>query len=527
MNFSENSQSIEYLHQEIDSLRQRIVDLEADKNIVCPSSYADFLFENSGETILIIDPYTLKILDANPNAARRLGYPRAELCQMPLDAIEMPRPLDANDAETTWQSSTSGTFFYEGQYRHKDGSLIPVEVSSRLVFGQGQSVMIHFVRDIRWRKEVEVALRQVNHSLAQQVQQRAAELAAEKEKLEVVLDSIVEGVAMMDAQKKIVYVNPAFVLLTNYTLAEAQTITFDTLFEYAAGDEQAQAAAFANGDIWSGEVKGVRQDGYVYPTILTLVPMLDGDGRLTGYVSSHQDISRFKALDKAQYSFITNVSHQLRTPLTNIKLYAQLLEDNFNNGKAAQYLNVLNDQAKRLEHLVQDILELASLDSSDTVFDLRPIRMIEIIHQISDEYQARAAVNQQKLRCTIHDAVPTLVGDVTRLRQAVTELLDNALAYTPAGGTISLEVAAPVEEERQWVTVTVQDNGPGISKDDQTRLFERFYRGEVAEQGDVAGTGLGLCITRQIIQAHRGYVEMQTELGVGTSFTVWLPTDIF
>jgi two-component system phosphate regulon sensor histidine kinase PhoR len=359
------------------------------------------------------------------------------------------------------------------------------------------------------------------------VQQRAAELAAEKEKLEVVLDSIVEGVAMMDAQKKIVYVNPAFVLLTNYTLAEAQTITFDTLFEYAAGDEQAQAAAFANGDIWSGEVKGVRQDGYVYPTILTLVPMLDGDGRLTGYVSSHQDISRFKALDKAQYSFITNVSHQLRTPLTNIKLYAQLLEDNFNNGKAAQYLNVLTDQAKRLEHLVQDILELASLDSSDTVFDLRPIRMIEIIHQISDEYQARAAVNQQKLRCTIHDAVPTLVGDVTRLRQAVTELLDNALAYTPAGGTISLEVAAPVEEERQWVTVTVQDNGPGISKDDQTRLFERFYRGEVAEQGDVAGTGLGLCITRQIIQAHRGYVEMQTELGVGTSFTVWLPTDIF
>lgn len=508
-------------------LRQRIAELEASTQPASPAAYADFLFENSGETILIVDPYTLKILDVNPNAARRLGYRRSELCQMSLEAIEMPRPLDNDEAETTWQSSTSGTFFYEGQYRHKNGSLIPVEVSSRLVLGEGRSVLIHFVRDIRWRKEAEVALRQVNSSLEQQVRQRTAELLAEKDKLEAVLGAIVEGIAMMDAEKKIIYVNPAFVLLTNYTLAEAQTITFNTLFEFAAGDEQAQAAAFAQGCAWSGEVKGMRQDGYVYPTILTIVPMLAGDGRLTGYVSSHQDISRFKALDKAQYGFITNVSHQLRTPLTNIKLYTQLLEDNFHNGKASHYLDVLNGQAKRLEHLVQDILELASLDSSETQFDLQPIRLIDLIHQISDEYQARATVNQQKWRCTLHDTVPPLVGDVTRLRQALTELLDNALAYTPAGGVISLEVAAPVEEDRQWVSVMVQDSGPGISTEDQPRIFERFFRGAVAEQGDMTGTGLGLCITQQIIQAHRGYVEFQSELGVGTSFTVWLPVDLF
>lgn len=519
---------MENLHQEIDLLRQRVAELEANGKSELPVAQADFLFESSGESILIVDPYTMKILDANPNIARRLGYRRSELCQMPLDAIEMPRLLDPEEAETTWQSSTSGTYYYEGQYRHKSGALIPMEVSSRLVFGEDQTVMIHVVRDIRWRKEAEVALRQVNSSLEQQVRQRTAELAAEKEKLEAVLGTIVEGIAMMDAAKKIIYVNPAFVLLTNYTLAEARTITFDTLFEYSPGDDQAQANAFANGNSWTGEVKGVRQDGYVYPTILTIVPMLDGDGRLTGYVSSHQDISRFKALDKAQYSFITNVSHQLRTPLTNIKLYTQLLEDNFHNsGKAAHYLGVLNSQAKRLEHLVQDILELASLDSSETVFDLRPIHLIDLFHQISDEYQARTAVNQQKFRSTVHDPVPSLSGDVTRLRQALTELLDNALSYTPAGGTISLEIAGPIEEDRQWVTITVRDNGPGIPAEDESRIFERFYRGKVAEQGDITGTGLGLCITQQIIQAHRGYIEVQTELGAGTSFTVWLPTDIF
>jgi signal transduction histidine kinase len=110
--------------------------------------------------------------------------------------------------------------------------------------------------------------------------------------------------------------------------------------------------------------------------------LLADDGRITGYVTSHQDISRFKALDKAQYSFITNVSHQLRTPLTNIKLYTQLVEDGLSNGRATHYLHVLGQQAERLEHLVQDILELASLDSSERIFEWRPVDVGEMLRQM-------------------------------------------------------------------------------------------------------------------------------------------------
>jgi len=134
MDMMNNSQTNDHLNREIGVLRQRIAELEANNKPAAPATYADFLFENSGESILIIDPYTMKILDANPNAARRLGYRRAELCQLALDKIEMPRLLTDRDAETSWLSSVSGTFFYEGEYRHKDGSLIPVEISSRLVF---------------------------------------------------------------------------------------------------------------------------------------------------------------------------------------------------------------------------------------------------------------------------------------------------------------------------------------------------------------------------------------------------------
>ncbi|MBK8902113.1 MAG: PAS domain S-box protein [Anaerolineaceae bacterium] len=523
MSFLNKSQSHERLQQEIGALRQRIAELEAKNQSAASAAYGDFLFENSGESILIVDPYTTKILEANPNAARRLGYRRDELCQLGLDQVEMPRSLDDDEAETSWQSSVSGTFFYETTYRHKNGTLIPVEVSSRMVFWQGRDVLINFARDIRWRKEAESALRQVNSSLEQQVRQHTADLAAEKEKLEAVLGSIAEAVAMADANKKIVYVNPAFTNLTMFSLAEAQTQSFEVMFDFAPRDFQAQAQAFAAGAVWSGEVIGLCQDGRTYPTVLTIVPMLAEDGRITGYVTSHQDISRFKALDKAQYSFITNVSHQLRTPLTNIKLYTQLVEDGLGNGKAAHYLHTLSQQAERLEHLVQDILELASLESSESVLEWRSIDLIEMLRQIVANNQRRAQLTQHTLNFTAADNLPLFKGDRARLRQVFSELLDNAFAYTPTGTTINLEAARYEEENRQWLMVQVQDNGPGIAPEDQAHIFDRFFRGRPAEQGNIVGTGLGLCIAQQIVQAHHGHIAMESEPGRGTTFTVWLP----
>lgn len=526
MNGLENQQSDRNLHNEIGVLRQRIAELEATQASQKSTTYADFLFENSGETILIIDPYTMKILDVNPNAARRLGYRRAEMRQMALDEIEMPRLLNADDAETSWQSSVSGTFFYEGQYRHRDGSIIPVEVSSRLVHWEGQDVLINFARDIRWRKEAEQALRQVNNTLEKQVRERTAELAAEKEKLEAVLGSIIESIAMTDTNQHVLYVNKAFVTTTGFSQAEALATRFDSYFDFSAQDRKGQADSFGLGIAWSGEVKGWRKDGRSYPTILTMVPIQDEKGQMTGYVTSHQDISRLQALDKAQYSFITNVTHQLRTPLTNIKLYTELLEGGLNDGKSLHYLHVLASQAERLEHLVQDILELASLESSDNILDWRETDVAEMIAQICAGNQNRAQQQEQTLHCNIEPAIPHIMGDPTRLRQAIGELLDNALAYTPAGGAIRVEVASPIKDDRHWITITVSDSGPGISEDDQPHIFERFFRGALVEQGHVSGTGLGLCISQQIAQAHYGHLTLQSQLGVGSSFTIWLPVDV-
>lgn len=526
MDMMNNSQANDHLNREIGILRQRIAELEANKEFVPPATYADFLFENSGETILIIDPYSMKILSANPTAARRLGYRRDELCQLGLDKIEMPRLLTSQDAETSWMSSTSGTFFYEGEYRHQDGSIIPVEVSSRLVFWQGRDVLINFARDISWRKEAEMALRQMNNTLELQVEERTAELATEKEKLEAVLGSTTEAISMTDAEQNIVYVNPAFITMSGFSLPEAQSNSIEAMFDFSAIDRKNQAAAWQAGKIWSGEVQGIRKDGRCYPTTLSIVPMFAEDGRLTGFVTSHQDISRFKALDKAQYSFITNVSHQLRTPLTNIKLYTQLLESNFTEDKASHYLQVLNSQAERLEHLVQDILALASLDSSQNTLNWRPVKIDEMLSHMIETNQERATKKRKKLTCIIDGTIPSLLGDPAKLRQAFGELLDNALAYTGSDDTICFNIAAPVYENRQCIVVDVQDNGSGIPTTEQAKIFKRFYRGHITEQGNIIGTGLGLSITQQIIEAHHGHITLQSAPGIGTTFTVRLPLDM-
>lgn len=140
-----------------------------------------------------------------------------------------------------------------------------------------------------------------------------------------------------------------------------------------------------------------------------------------------------------------------------------------------------------------------------------------------DNNQRRAQLAQQAVTFAAPGSLPLFMGDPARLRQVFNELLDNAFAYSPPGTTIALTASLHDVENRQWLTVQVQDNGPGIAPEDQAHVFDRFFRGHPAEQGNIVGTGLGLCIAQQITQAHHGHINMQSEPGQGTTFTVWLP----
>jgi len=363
--------------------------------------------------------------------------------------------------------------------------------------------------------------------LEAEVTARTAEIVVEQEKSEAILRSVGEAIAVIDFEMRVQYVNEAFTTLTGYTASEARGFQVDSLIgeRLSVPDRQSLQLALAQGDTWQEEVIIQRKDGRTYDAGLTIAPVRDAEGRLVGYVSSHRDISRLKELDRARNQFMTNVSHELRTPVANMKLYARLLRMGRRPEKAERYLEVLEEQAERLEELVQGILEMTALDSGQAITAWKPVSLSTLIRDAVTRYQSLSEASGLTLVAeAVPPDLPAVKGDQARLAQALGELVKNAVAFTPAGGQVTVEAGTVKEEGQSWVTVAVRDTGPGISPEEQERIFDRFYRGSLAESGHIPGTGLGLSIVQEIVRAHGGRVTVESKVGEGSTFTVILPT---
>ncbi len=379
--------------------------------------------------------------------------------------------------------------------------------------------------EIHERKQAEAALAQLNATLETLVAERTAEAVAEKSKSEAILHSVGDAISVTDLDMRIQYVNEAFETLTGYNSAEVVGRPMYTLMvqETAELDRRSRQFVWQTGTYAQREVTIRHKNGRTYDAMLTIAP-LTYEGERTGYVFCHQDISKLKALERARSQFITNVSHELRTPVTSIKLSAYLLRAEQSPEKATTYLQALERQAARLEHLIQDILEIASLDSGRGVTTWEPVPLAVLVSDTATCYQNQAASRDVTLTVTpVPTDLPEVKGDPVRLEQALKELVENALIFTPRGGDVHITLKPVEAHTRRWVTIAVQDTGPGILPDEKPKLFNRFFRGALAESGHVPGTGLGLSIADEIIRAHGGYISVDSEPGQGSTFTLWLP----
>jgi PAS domain S-box-containing protein len=364
--------------------------------------------------------------------------------------------------------------------------------------------------------------------LEAKVAARTAEIVAEKEKSEAILRSVGDAILMTDPEMRIQYVNDAFTALTGYKAKEVIGQRADLVGARVASEQIKQSIilTLAKGGIWQGEAIGQHKGGHTYDATLTIAPMRDAQGNLMGYVASHQDISQRKELERAQRRFLTNVSHELRTPVANMKLYVQLLQMRRQPEKAEHYIQVLEDQADRLHHLVDDILKITALDSSHGVTAWEPVSLPTIIKDAVTRYQSRAESSALTLTAVpVPPDLPTVRGDQFRLNQALGELVENAVLFTPAGGQVTVEVQTVEENREHWVTISVRDTGSGISPEEQERIFDRFYRGSLAESGHIPGTGLGLSIVKETLHAHGGRVTVESQAGRGSTFKMWLPPE--
>jgi PAS domain S-box-containing protein len=233
---------------------------------------------------------------------------------------------------------------------------------------------------------------------------------------------------------------------------------------------------------------------------------------------------RLLALTRLKDEFISSISHELRTPITSLKLYLHLLVAR--PDELDTYLAVLERETERLQRIVEDVLYLSSLDREKTTFKLTMVNLDRLVSQFVSDRKPLA--QERGLEFSVGECVdlPLVQGDEGALGRVLGILLSNALSYTPAGGWVEVSThLRDLSEDGLWVGFRVSDSGPGILPDELPRLFERFFRGRVSLSTGTPGSGLGLATAQEIVGRHQGRIEVESEgmPGRGATFSVWLP----
>ena len=367
------------------------------------------------------------------------------------------------------------------------------------------------------------AVRRHADDLEDRVIERTAELERERKRTAVILEAAGEGIMLTDSHGAIEYMNPAIERLTGFSSQEAigQNPRLWQSGRTPVSHYQKMWHTITRGGIWQGELVNRRKDGTFYDAALTIAPVYGIDGKIGGFVGVQRDISQQKELDRLRDEFVSNVSHELRTPIANVKLYISLLTRG-KPEKYEDYLQTLRREAARLEKLIEDLLDLSRLDLGKTPVTLVPTDVGQLAAQLITDRTALAASRDLLIDYRTGVSLPSAQADPAMLGQVISNLLTNAINYTPAGGAITVTTTQQRRTDQNWITITVQDTGSGISKKDFPHLFERFYRGEAGRKSGAPGTGLGLAISAQIMNKLGGLITLDTSPGEGASFTLWL-----
>jgi two-component system phosphate regulon sensor histidine kinase PhoR len=344
-------------------------------------------------------------------------------------------------------------------------------------------------------------------------------LSGERNRSSAILRSMVEGVAVIDAQERLVFCNRAFSEIWN--------------LDSAAIEGRPVIEAVRNSDLLGlirralrGE-EGLRSEiamGIVqhrnFSVTATPVQSLEGvslNEKPSGAVLVLHDVTELRRLERVRHDFVANVSHEFKTPLTAIQGFAETLlsgalEDPRNNRR---FLEIIRDHATRLAVLTDDLLKLARIEAGKLEVQFVPVQLAEVIERCTETSQLKANRKRIALEVDLPAALPDVLGDASLLRDVVQNLLDNAVQYTPEGGRVRVSATAGPRE----AVVTVDDTGMGIPLADQERIFERFYRVDAARSREAGGTGLGLSIAKHIVEAHGGRLWVESEVGHGSKFS--------
>jgi PAS domain S-box-containing protein len=362
-----------------------------------------------------------------------------------------------------------------------------------------------------------------NNELQSQLSGRATELADERTQSKAILQSMSEGVVVLDAER-VRYANRALTRLTGYSASDLTSKPLDAPDAVSLAGEFAHlreiiAAAIAQGGIWQGPFKLNTKDGKEIDVAVIGLPLDAGAAPSGQILMLIRDNSQEKRLQSQRNTFVTNASHELRTPLANIKTRLYLLRKQ--PEKMEEHLAVMDEMAAHMQQLLEEMLDIGRFERGAVMLDRDSVILQELVSEAVKGYQPRAARRSVTLESDLSGQPIKVLVDPKRMVQVITNLISNAVNHSPQEGHVDVHVMMdPNSNGRKMACVQVQDNGMALSPEMLAHVFQPFTN---ASMGLVSGTVLGLSLTKEIVELHGGDIKVESDAKKGTLYTVRLP----
>ncbi|MBQ8003265.1 MAG: HAMP domain-containing protein [Clostridia bacterium] len=350
------------------------------------------------------------------------------------------------------------------------------------------------------------------NDMASQIDKNLSEIAAEKNKVEAILSQMTDGIVAFDQTGKMIHSNNA---AKEYALC-TENVEFKKFMELLGLDLSLEQLTYLDRN--RVVERQVTIGGKVIRTLFA--PYSDEDDKIGGTVVIMQDITKQTKLEMARREFVANVSHELRTPITTIKSYAEtILDMSEQDSPETGFIKVIETEADRMTRIVTDLLTLSKLDNTEKVMDKKVFDLAALVQSVVDKLKINAKNLGIDISFDKQGNTSGYYGDADRMEQVVTNIVSNAVKYTPSGGKVAVVCGAGYTD----AFIRVADNGIGIPQKDLPRIFERFYRVDKARSRESGGTGLGLAIAKELVELHGGRIKLDSWEGKGTTVTITLP----
>ena len=509
---------------EIIKHKEHLEELVEERTLELKESEERFrVFFNSGSDILFVSELKENglgnFIAANDIASKKLGYTREELLKMSAFDINASR-LITESLRKIKKLIDGGSMSTESIYVTKEGNEFPVEINSNIINLQGKKGVLSIARDISSRKEAEDKLRKLSR-------------AVEQTPTTIIITNL---------KGEIEYANPSFTKVTGYSLEEVIGKNLRLLKSgiHTQAFYQNTWDTILAGKIWQGEICNKRKNGELYWEFASISPVKNEEGVVTHFIAVKDDISERKKLElelvkakeaadsanRAKSEFLANMSHEIRTPMNAIIGFSELLSNSVKDEKQrSQILSILSS-GKNLLRIINDILDLSKIEADKIKIKLLPVDLTKLTSEVENMFVQKLEEKAISFTIEVESTGPKIfLLDEVRMRQILFNLIGNAVKFTDKGH-ITLKLGAqkkPGTIDHYNLSMQVEDTGIGIPADQQEIIFQPFSQQLGQSSTKYGGTGLGLTITKKLIEKMGGTISVESQPGKGSNFKIVIP----